>query len=849
MTGQDRFDELPEFMTAAEANQQFSGFEYGDVLRSGRYVRNPATGGIQEAIVSKPLPLADAESADSGADLHHGRSDETGLMVEYALANVAVDRRVFPANARTKEPLIRAYHDKATVDPEQATKWWDRWPDALLGHVPDEDVIILDIDPRHNGDQTWEGLGGVDIASERRHCSGRGDGGTHQWYKRPPGELSTVLLDAWSRDHEVGHAILDKDGNPLLDKDGTPRWTSGIDLITDHLRFSILPPSIHPATGQPYRWDAEGEPSELPDVLVELLRKPEPKPPKPRKPQPPTNCETPADWYTRTASWRNILEPHGWELAHGDGDEDGSLWKHPNASNAISASVRFGCLFVYSPNTPFEVTAPGDPHGYTRFAAFALLEHGDDASEAASVIRRTMMPMASPRNVESETGEICSDGERLSEEWWQQTPVLEHIALAADSRVISREAVLATTLVNVAAHIPPALHLPGPPRRGAPNLIVITPARPGSGKGSAADCANVLVPPPVNTKRIPLGTAEGLVKTFFQKNPDKEDRKDRPSIRHRYPVIVRTDEIGVFIQQTGRASASGEGLVAQLKQMCSGETLGFGYATDDKRLIVDPLSYRAGMICGVAPAKAAPLFDDRGGGLPERMHFALAFAEHVPADDEIDLIPADPGPLQWSNPYKSNTTEPFNEIRIDDDVLRTMELERLAQLRSDYAGSDLDVHRTYNRLRLAIALAYLHGETAVTMMWHKMAEDVMCSSDSTRQWLLDQINDEQRRTNAATDNRYANRAVTVDEAVAKRQEARELERTLQGARKIWELVSDGRADTVASVRRLMRTFEGEDWEKALWYAIDAEWIVEDEEATTAGGSPKRSLRLGNREPS
>ena len=38
---------------------------------------------------------------------------------------------------------------------------------------------------------------------------------------------------------------------------------------------------------------------------------------------------------------------------------------------------------MYSPNTPFEVTAPDDPHGVTRFAAYTILEHGGDATSAA----------------------------------------------------------------------------------------------------------------------------------------------------------------------------------------------------------------------------------------------------------------------------------------------------------------------------------------------------------------------------------------------------------------------------------------------------------------------------------
>ncbi len=42
--------------------------------------------------------------------------------------------------------------------------------------------------------------------------------------------------------------------------------------------------------------------------------------------------------------------------------------------------MRHGCLFVYSPNTPFEVTETECPHGVTRFRALAILDHDGDLS-------------------------------------------------------------------------------------------------------------------------------------------------------------------------------------------------------------------------------------------------------------------------------------------------------------------------------------------------------------------------------------------------------------------------------------------------------------------------------------
>jgi hypothetical protein len=96
-----------------------------------------------------------------------------------------------------------------------------------------------------------------------------------------------------------------------------------------------------------------------------------------------SSAPSPAETFNEATSWADILEPHGWECVDGDPDEDDSRWRHPNATSSCSATVRNECLFVYSPNTPFEVTEPGNLKGYTRFWAHALLNHNNDMSAAA----------------------------------------------------------------------------------------------------------------------------------------------------------------------------------------------------------------------------------------------------------------------------------------------------------------------------------------------------------------------------------------------------------------------------------------------------------------------------------
>lgn len=98
-----------------------------------------------------------------------------------------------------------------------------------------------------------------------------------------------------------------------------------------------------------------------------------------------------ADAYGNNTSWAEILGPHGWQCLDVDPDADGARWRHPTATSASSATIRHGCLFVYSPNTPFDVTEPSNPCGYTKFRAQALLSHGGNLSATAQSVRKAMI--------------------------------------------------------------------------------------------------------------------------------------------------------------------------------------------------------------------------------------------------------------------------------------------------------------------------------------------------------------------------------------------------------------------------------------------------------------------------
>jgi len=296
-------------------------------------------------------------------------------MRDHALNYARSGLEVFPVRPN-KAPYTENGMKDATADAAQVARWWATWPDALIGCRIPEDKVVLDVDPRHGGDKTWAELEAAyaPIKVGRQHHSGREDGGFHVWANRPVGKLQAKKLHDWARRNGVGHQA------------GKRSWTSGIDILHHGHRYTILPPSLHPDTGRPYAWDLTGEPLDLPPFLVALVTADAPTS-QPARPRLVRDADSIADWFTANHSWHDILPAAGWTLVEGDGDSDGSKWRHPNASAESSASVRHGCLFVYSDNTDFDVTEEGDPRGITRFRAWATLEHEGDLSQAAHAAR------------------------------------------------------------------------------------------------------------------------------------------------------------------------------------------------------------------------------------------------------------------------------------------------------------------------------------------------------------------------------------------------------------------------------------------------------------------------------
>jgi ParB-like chromosome segregation protein Spo0J len=141
-------------------------------------------------------------------------------------------------------------HD-ATTDPCQIKNWWGKWPYANIGIATgkESDIIIVDIDPRHDGTKTLKMLEAKLGHLPKTVTSHTGGGGEHKIFKYPPFDVKS-----------------DTAGKV---------FGPGVDLVSDG-SFVVAPKSRH-ASGEHYLWFKDlsplsTEPVALPPKWVEHLK-------------------------------------------------------------------------------------------------------------------------------------------------------------------------------------------------------------------------------------------------------------------------------------------------------------------------------------------------------------------------------------------------------------------------------------------------------------------------------------------------------------------------------------------------------------------------------------------------
>lgn len=146
---------------------------------------------------------------------------------------------VVPIIPGEKRPPLKDWQNKATTDPATITAWYKKWPDYGVGFVTGAasgGVVVIDCDQHPE-----RGIKGIDLLEEWQLENG-------------------FFPETWEAVSGSGgkHLFFKAEDNP---KRQQHLFDNQVDFQADGALI-VLPPTIHPKTGKPYRW--QRSPKEAP---------------------------------------------------------------------------------------------------------------------------------------------------------------------------------------------------------------------------------------------------------------------------------------------------------------------------------------------------------------------------------------------------------------------------------------------------------------------------------------------------------------------------------------------------------------------------------------------------------
>lgn len=341
--------------------------------------------------------------------------------------------------------------------------------------------------------------------------------------------------------------------------------------------------------------------------------------------------------------------------------------------------------------------------------------------------------------------------------FWTARDELTHIYKYARARRAGPWGTLCATLARATACVPPNIMLP--PIIGAPaslNLFVGLVGPSGGGKGACEGASRDAVKfteyngIPIFTPELPPGSGEGIARTI--RPADTKDDEPNPVPR----VLFTAPEIDTL---AATASRQGATILAELRKVYAGESIGFANASRATRSVVAAHSYRAGLITGIQPHRAGSLLNDADGGTPQRFLWA-----RVDDPDAPDVAP--PAPEPWTVTMRKWGTDP-GYLEVPDVAREKIHAHRLAMLRGEDVDP-LDGHRMLTRLKVAAALTALGSRCVIDDDDWTLSGVVMRESDRTRAGVERALTDRARAVRRATAEAKADEAAIIDDRAADR---------------------------------------------------------------------------------
>lgn len=308
-------------------------------------------------------------------------------------------------------------------------------------------------------------------------------------------------------------------------------------------------------------------------------------------------------------------------------------------------------------------------------------------------------------------------------DFWQSRTSLSTVYTAALAGMCSPWAVLACCAARALALVDPHIKLPAiiGSRGGSLNWFAMLAAESGGGKSTAMEIAEELIPMAIKT--LNLGSGEGLIEAFGERNDDGTVKD--PVAGHR-SILFSVDEIDSYSAVAGR---SGSTVMPILRSAFTGGSLGFAYRKGNRLPVLPAHSYRMTLVCAAQPGRTRAMFADADGGTPQRFMWFPATDPRIAAvrptfNGSLYLPPV----TDWQYPAT---------LRVPSECEGLIVTTRASQARGETAA--LNSHALFAREKFAYALAILDGRSAMNSEDWRLSGVAAAVSDAVRQWVLDQL--------------------------------------------------------------------------------------------------------------
>ena len=396
------------------------------------------------------------------------------------------------------------------------------------------------------------------------------------------------------------------------------------------------------------------------------------------------------------------------------------------------------------------------------------------------------------------------------ERFWESRKELRLIREWARARRAGPWAVLGEVLAAVVCRTPPNVVLPPlTGGYGTLNMLIALTGKSGAGKGTSGSVARDAVAYSgdsimASPARVPLGSGEGLAKTFGYSH--KGESGGIELVRTAYTAIVTVTEIDNFAALGARNAST---LSPQLRQLYSGEEIGFGYSGADKRVIIPAHSYRACVVAGVQPGRGEVILGDTDSGFAQRWLWFRLGDPQAP-----DSPPTEPDQIGWALPASMAEMDedskqlvmPVAQVAVDE-----IDAARLARLRG-HGEDEIAAHSHYTRLKVAAALGLLAGRDRVTAEDWELSAVLMRVSDATRDATAALLREKAAEANRERGRAEGIRSVVAAETSSKLALERVGQNVLKKTRREWTSASD--------IRRQMPQRDREMLDDVLAYLVD-----------------------------